>query len=235
MPIYKRKAVNAHAGNTTHHHFDSVAGHTHAHPSHQKHAVKGEHYRSASTFHKDDQTVGNSSSSLDASAPKLAARGGGYGLVKQYAGSTFFDDFYFFTNADPSGGMIDYVDEQTARSAGLIGTKNGNAFIKIGYGSNGIHRAVRISTQDTFTTGIIILDAYHMPTGCGCVTLCRCAAPDSDLTLPPSSVWPAFWTTPRDPPGGWPSGGEIDLVGASLWWFACLGRPDSSDRGCALL
>lgn len=53
-------------------------------------------------------------------------------------------------------------------------------------------KAVRISSFDTYTTGVFILDASHMPVGCG--------------------IWPAWWTVPTNPAGGWPNGGEIDIV-----------------------
>lgn len=53
-------------------------------------------------------------------------------------------------------------------------------------------KAVRVSSLDTFTTGVFVLDASHMPVGCG--------------------TWPAWWTVPTNPAGGWPNGGEIDIV-----------------------
>jgi hypothetical protein len=215
IPTYKRKAVNAHNGTKTKHHFagldyeppvkntsstqhkhkvhhhigkshpDKVAGHGHhsshhnkhkdIHVSHRKHAANGEYTGGKNDTHSDHHASKNCSTSKhkdddeSTSHPNQATRRGGgvYKLVKNYSGSSFFDDFHFFDNADPSGGMIDYVGRDEARSAGLIGTKNGNAYMKIGYGNNGVQKAVRISTQDTFTTGIIVLDAYHMPVGCG--------------------------------------------------------------------
>ena len=92
-----------------------------------------------------------------------------YQLVNDYSGSTFFDGFYFYTAADPTGGMIQYVDKTEAKKTGLIGLKDGNAIMKIASGdrNDGIQKSVRISTEDSFTTGLVMLDAVHMPTGCG--------------------------------------------------------------------
>ncbi|EPQ26702.1 uncharacterized protein PFL1_05681 [Pseudozyma flocculosa PF-1] len=54
------------------------------------------------------------------------------------------------------------------------------------------YKAVRVSSYDSFSEGIFVLDASHMPVGCG--------------------LWPAFWTVPTNPVGSWPNGGEIDIV-----------------------
>lgn len=43
----------------------------------------------------------------------------------------------------------------------------------------------------------------------------------SMLTPTTPSVWPSFWSTPKDPQGGCPNGGEIDLVGAWIFCSAC--------------
>ncbi|EST09140.1 Concanavalin A-like lectin/glucanase, subgroup [Kalmanozyma brasiliensis GHG001] len=112
-------------------------------------------------------------------------------LVKSYSGSTFFDDMDFFTMGDPTHGSITYVDRNTAQNQGLIGTNNGQVTMKINPG-NGWAQSVRINTKDSFTTGIFVLDAEHMPVGCG--------------------IWPAWWSTPTNPAGGWPNGGEIDII-----------------------
>ncbi|KAJ1019607.1 hypothetical protein NDA18_006085 [Ustilago nuda] len=53
-------------------------------------------------------------------------------------------------------------------------------------------KSIRISSFDSFTMGVFILDASHMPVGCG--------------------IWPSWWTVPTNPAGGWPNGGEIDIV-----------------------
>jgi hypothetical protein len=109
-------------------------------------------------------------SSVDGVEEETTRRSSGsaFKLIKEYAGSSFFDDFSFYTGDDPSHGMIDYVGKSEAEHAGLIGLKNGNPTMRIAPGyANGVKKSVRPSTELTFTTGIIVLDAYHMPTGCG--------------------------------------------------------------------
>ena len=55
-----------------------------------------------------------------------------------------------------------------------------------------LRKSVRITTQFTYTGGLVVMDATHMPTGC--------------------ATWPAFWSNGPN----WPTGGEIDIVeGAS--------------------
>lgn len=49
-------------------------------------------------------------------------------------------------------------------------------------------KSVRITTDLSFTEGLVIMDAVHMPTGCG--------------------TWPAFWSNGPN----WPAGGEIDII-----------------------
>lgn len=181
-PIYKRKAVHAHDDGLSCHHFDKLHHH-HRQSAAQKKACKKEDREIHRAVHASYRTGKRND-------------GGAYTLVKKYSGSTFFDEMDFYTHEDPSGGMIEYVDEQEARQENLIGVRNGHAFMRFGPGQNGNKKSVRITTKDSFTTGIFILDAVHMPTGCG--------------------VWPSFWTTPSDPAGGWPTGGEIDVIGESL-------------------
>ena len=52
----------------------------------------------------------------------------------------------------------------------------------------GNRQSIRLESQFTYTGGLIIIDAVHMPTGCG--------------------TWPAFWSNGPN----WPVGGEIDMV-----------------------
>lgn len=90
--------------------------------------------------------------------------------IATYSGSTFFDGWTFFTAADPTNGNVQYVDQSTAQSAGLIQINNaGNAVMSVEttptVQTN--RQSVRITTNLTFTEGLVILDAVHMPTGCG--------------------------------------------------------------------
>ncbi|KAG0709080.1 glycoside hydrolase family 16 protein [Suillus ampliporus] len=105
--------------------------------------------------------------------------------VQNYSGQTFF------TGADPTNGNVLYADQGTAQSAGLIEiNSNGNAVMRVEttpqVQTN--RQSVRITTQATFDGGLVVMDAVHMPTGCG--------------------TWPAFWTNGPN----WPAGGEIDIV-----------------------
>lgn len=152
-----------------------------------------------------------------------------YSLVGNHRGSSFYDKFYFFTARDPTHGDVDYIGRDEAKSLGLVGMRDGKVYM--GYATSRIYpstsstststtptttatdtsgtatsttsaattttaipdfKAVRISTYESFTGGIFVLDAEHLPTGCG--------------------LWPSFWTVPANPVGGWPNGGEIDIV-----------------------
>ncbi|KAF8446147.1 glycoside hydrolase family 16 protein [Boletus edulis BED1] len=111
--------------------------------------------------------------------------------IATYSGSTFFDGWSFWDAADPTHGTVQYVDQPTAQSAGLIETNQaGNAVMRVETTPTvqNNRMSVRITTDLSFTEGLVILDAVHMPTGCG--------------------TWPAFWT---DGPN-WPNNGEIDIV-----------------------
>ncbi|CAK5263768.1 unnamed protein product [Mycena citricolor] len=116
-------------------------------------------------------------------------------LVQTYTGSTFFDGWQFWDSAidgpDPTGGAVDYVNQAEAQMAGLIEINDaGNAVIRVettpSVASN--RKSIRITTQMSFTGGLVIMDSLHMPAGCG--------------------TWPAFWSTGPN----WPAGGEIDVV-----------------------
>ncbi|KAI1786309.1 concanavalin A-like lectin/glucanase domain-containing protein [Ganoderma leucocontextum] len=113
-------------------------------------------------------------------------------VAQSYEGSSFFDGWVFTNEADIwTSGIAQYVDQSTAQSAGLIEINDaGNAVMRVEttHTVSGNRQSIRITTEYTYTGGLIILDAVHMPTGCG--------------------TWPAFWSTGPN----WPTGGEIDIV-----------------------
>ncbi|KAF9229529.1 glycoside hydrolase family 16 protein [Gyrodon lividus] len=111
--------------------------------------------------------------------------------IATYSGSTFFSGWSFYTGADPTNGNVQYVDQGTAQNAGLLEINQaGNAVMRVETTPTvqNNRMSVRITTDQTFTQGLVIMDAVHMPTGCG--------------------TWPAFWTNGPN----WPNNGEIDIV-----------------------
>jgi len=119
--------------------------------------------------------------------------GQNYALKKNYSGTTFFDDWAFFTAGDPTHGTVNYVNQTYAKQMGYISTDGGTIYIgtdiKNVVPANVRGRdSVRISTKATYRYGLFILDLTHMPTGCG--------------------TWPAWWLVGPN----WPSGGEIDII-----------------------
>ncbi|KAI0700408.1 concanavalin A-like lectin/glucanase domain-containing protein [Cytidiella melzeri] len=112
-------------------------------------------------------------------------------LKQSYQGSTFFNGWDFFTGADPTNGLVTYIDQNTANSANLISINSeGNAIMSVETTPSvqNTRQSIRITTQFTYTGGLVIMDSVHMPTGCG--------------------TWPAFWSNGPN----WPVGGEIDIV-----------------------
>ncbi|CUA68744.1 putative endo-1,3(4)-beta-glucanase ACLA_073210 [Rhizoctonia solani] len=113
-------------------------------------------------------------------------------LQQTMAGSNFFDQWDFWTAADPTNGAVDYQSRENAQANGLIEINSaGNAIMRIENTTQvtGNRKSVRISSQYIMNGGLAILDAVHMPYGCG--------------------TWPAWWTS--DVPN-WPTNGEIDIL-----------------------
>lgn len=119
----------------------------------------------------------------------IVHRASAWTLQSTASGSSFFDSFTFFTGADPTNGFVDYVDEATATSSGLIYTLGEQVIIKAdNTTTTSTGRAsVRITSTASYNSGLFILDLEHMPTGCG--------------------TWPAYWLVGPS----WPNTGEIDV------------------------
>ncbi|KZP13488.1 glycoside hydrolase family 16 protein [Athelia psychrophila] len=110
-----------------------------------------------------------------------------------YEGQNFFDRWTFFPYGDPTYGQVDYVNASTAFADGLAYVTEDNRVImkvdnttSVAEGAN--RNSVRIQSNTSYNTSLIILDVNHAPYGCG--------------------VWPAFWTVGPD----WPWNGEIDIL-----------------------
>ncbi|KAF7310530.1 GH16 domain-containing protein [Mycena chlorophos] len=144
-------------------------------------------------------SVGKGSSSKGSGTATGSAAGASasstWFLTQSYSGSNFFDGWSFWdytvNGADPTHGTVNYLSQSAGQSAGLVQINSaGNAVMKVDTTQtvSGNRDAIRITTQQSFTGGLVILDAVHMPTGCG--------------------TWPAFWSNGPN----WPTGGEIDIV-----------------------
>jgi hypothetical protein len=116
----------------------------------------------------------------------------GLTLTDNFQGSTFFNNFNFFTGGDPTHGYVHYVNQSVAQSEGLIKASDGSP-VYIGCDHTNVasgsgRDSVRLESKKTWNSGLILIDLTHMPTGCG--------------------TWPAFWTVGPN----WPNGGEIDII-----------------------
>ncbi|KAF5334392.1 hypothetical protein D9611_013556 [Ephemerocybe angulata] len=127
-----------------------------------------------------------------------------YAPVRQYEGSTFFDQWAFYGNVDnTTWGNVTYLDEPNAVSKKLAFINDaGNAIVKVDntatltLGAPGavVNRdSIRLTSLHSYGMGsLIVIDALHIPYGC--------------------SVWPAFWTYGIETE--WPKSGEIDIIEA---------------------
>ncbi|KAK0421627.1 glycoside hydrolase family 16 protein [Armillaria borealis] len=126
-----------------------------------------------------------------ASAPHV--RKATYTLKDMYQGQSFLDEWDFFSQSDPTNGLVDYQTKQDATSKGLAYVQDdGTTILKVDNSTtlqSGQNRAsVRISSKTQYSSGLFIADIYSMPHGC--------------------SVWPAYWSVGPD----WPNAGEIDVL-----------------------
>jgi hypothetical protein len=134
------------------------------------------------------------SSSQNTPAPAATTPSGNYSsswqLTQSRQGNSFFDNWQFWNLPDPTNGNVQFVDSGTAWNDNLVAITNGQAIMRANTDNNvGNRQSIRITDSYTFNDNtLILMDAAHMPTGCG--------------------TWPAFWANGPN----WPSGGEIDIV-----------------------
>lgn len=114
------------------------------------------------------------SSSTPAPSPNSTST---YKLAHAYAGKTFFDNFSFFTAADPTNGQVAYQSQSSSLSKGLAYVQSdGIAVMKVDNTtplSPGTHRnSVRITSNAAFNSGLLVFDIVNMPFGCSvCVSV----------------------------------------------------------------
>ncbi|KAF3768581.1 family 16 glycoside hydrolase [Cryphonectria parasitica EP155] len=129
-----------------------------------------------------------------------------YTLADTYEGEDFFSLFDYYTDTDPSGGTVTYVDSETASSLNLTYASSSSAVLRVdtsdaddSSSSDSSNRrdtttarsSVRVTSKTTYDKGLFIFDVKHSPVGCG--------------------TWPALWLTDPD---NWPAHGEIDAMEA---------------------
>lgn len=115
-----------------------------------------------------------------------------YKLVDTYAGTSFFEGFNYFSDADPTDGFVVYVNQEAAQGLNLTYATDTSAVLRVdSFTPNAIagRNSVRIESKTTYDTGLFVFDIIHTPYGCG--------------------TWPALWLTDGY---NWPDNGEIDVL-----------------------
>lgn len=112
-----------------------------------------------------------------------------YNLQDTYQGNNFFNQFNFDTVHYGQFGKLQTYNESL--SLGMINWTDSTVYIGTDY-TNKVNSSgrpsIQLSSKNTYNYGLFILDASHMPQGCG--------------------TWPAWWLLGPD----WPNNGEIDII-----------------------
>jgi hypothetical protein len=118
-----------------------------------------------------------------------------YQLEDTYSGPSFFEQFNYFTEQDPTDGFVVYVNKETATNLNLTHATDTSAILRVdSFTPNALggRNSVRIESKKAYDTGLFIFDIIHTPHGCG--------------------TWPALWMTDG---ANWPANGEIDILEAT--------------------
>lgn len=145
---------------------------------------------SSSSSSSSSTTKKGGSSSTSSSAAATSTASSPWKLSTSASGSNFFQNWNFWDQADPTYGYVQYLSSGDAESNDLISIKGGEAILAVETTQSvtGPRKSVRIQLPVAMNGGLLILDASHMPAGCG--------------------TWPAFWTVGPN----WPNAGEIDIL-----------------------
>jgi hypothetical protein len=115
-----------------------------------------------------------------------------YRIVDTYSGASFFEQFNYFTDEDPTDGHVVYVGEMAAHDLNLTYATDTSAILRVDSFTpkavNG-RNSVRIESKKNYDTGLFIFDIIHTPYGC--------------------ATWPALWLVDGY---NWPNNGEIDIL-----------------------
>ncbi|KAH9909969.1 glycoside hydrolase family 16 protein [Xylariomycetidae sp. FL2044] len=122
-----------------------------------------------------------------------------YSLADEYTGTSFFDNFNYFTGYDPAEGFVHYVPQEQAESLNLTYASEDSAILRVdtSVGPDSEPNAstgrfsVRVESKTQYENGLFIFDVKHTPYGCG--------------------TWPALWLVDQN---NWPNHGEIDVMEA---------------------
>ena len=137
-------------------------------------------------------------STFTTAAPTLGAPTSEYLYTQdhRYAGSTFMDQFNFFTGPDPTNGFVSFKSAADAKTLGLAKIEgSGAAYLGVDTTNKYLNfntfgrPSLRLESKKTYNGGLFVADIAHMPTGAG--------------------TWPAYWTVGLK---DWPRDGEIDIL-----------------------
>ncbi|WWC58563.1 uncharacterized protein I303_101106 [Kwoniella dejecticola CBS 10117] len=145
---------------------------------------------SASSWETESSSSSVQPSSTTSAGSSESTSSSGWFKVEEWSGNSFFDNVNFWEWNDPTHGTVDYLNAGDAWNSGLISiNSNKRAVMAVDTTQvvSGGRKSIRIHGNKVFTGGLVLMDAYHMPTGCG--------------------TWPAWWSNGPN----WPEGGEIDI------------------------
>ncbi|PWN26750.1 hypothetical protein BDZ90DRAFT_232867 [Jaminaea rosea] len=116
-------------------------------------------------------------------------------LTDTYDANSFLQtsSWNYSTGTDPTHGLVVYQSADQAKQLNLTRVENDLFYMGVSTVEEQLagRPSIRINSQKSYSDGIYVLNATHMPTSC--------------------AVWPAWWTVTKNL-DSWPIGGEIDII-----------------------